>query len=98
MSSRALLLPAARARVSGAGAAGSEGWIEAQQAISRLEAARAPTVTALAGLDRLAIERAAGPTNSDQYRILIGADETAAALAEGQQAAIDRLRGALRPL
>lgn len=92
----AAALPSVRARVSGAGAAASESWIEAQQALSRLEAARADTVTALAEIDRLGIDRAALPTNAGDYQALLGALETAAGLAAAQQAEIDRLRNALR--
>jgi hypothetical protein len=51
-------LPAARSAVAGAGAAGGESWIEAQQALSRLEAARRATVQALADLDALALAEA----------------------------------------
>ena len=55
-------LPAAQAAASSAGAAGSDGWIEAQQALSRLESARARTTAAIADLDRLAVERARSGT------------------------------------
>ncbi len=55
-------LPAAEAAASRSGAAGSDSWIEAQQALSRLEAARARTTAALADLDRLAVERAGAGT------------------------------------
>ena len=92
------VLPAARARVRAAGAAASESWIEAQQAVSRLEAARALTVTALAQLDELAIERAARPTNAGQFQALLAAQEAAEELAQSQQAEIARLQAALRPV
>jgi hypothetical protein len=91
----AAILPQARANSAGAGAAGSESWIEAQQAISRLEAARAQTVSALADLDRLAIERATLPTNIEQFERLRTAIERTTALALGQQAEIDAFRGRL---
>jgi ABC-type transporter Mla subunit MlaD len=60
-------LPAARAAVAGAGSAGGESWIEAQQALSRLEAARGATAKALADLDALALAEA-------RRRPLSGAD------------------------
>ncbi len=48
----------ARALAGGLNAAvGSEGWAVAQRALSRAEAARAPTTLALAELDRLSIEQ-----------------------------------------
>jgi hypothetical protein len=51
-------LPAARAAVARAGGAGSDGWVEAQQAVSRTEAARATTTGALADLDALTLAEA----------------------------------------
>lgn len=47
-------LPAARAMVSKAGEAGSEPWVQAQQAVSALEADRARGRSGLADLDQLA--------------------------------------------
>lgn len=41
------------------GGVGSEAWIEAQTALSEVDTARARTATALAELERLAIDRAA---------------------------------------
>jgi hypothetical protein len=90
-------LPDARARAAAAGAATSEGWIQAQMALSRLEAARAPTVTALAQLDALIVARAGIPTNPDGLAALQDVMETAAELARGQQEAIDRIRASLSP-
>ncbi len=91
-------LPAARANVARAGAAGSDSWVEAQQAISRLEAARASTARALADLDRLSIERAARPTNAAQFAELLNALELVQSLAQAQYSDIDRLRGSLRQI
>jgi hypothetical protein len=51
-------LPAARAAVARAGGAGSDSWVEAQQAVSRAEAARATTTGALADLDALTMAEA----------------------------------------
>ncbi|MEO7828048.1 MAG: hypothetical protein ABIR60_13000 [Allosphingosinicella sp.] len=55
-------LPAAEATAGRAGATGSDSWIEAQQALSRLEAARARTTAAIADLDKLGLERASAGT------------------------------------
>jgi len=83
-------LPAAQAAAGAAGASGSDSWIEAQQALSRLEAARARTTAALADLDRLAVERAGagtlGPGDAERLR---RATEEMQALADSQA---DRLR------
>ncbi len=87
--------PAARAATAAAGSAGSESWIEAQQALSRLEAARAPTVTALADLDELRVRRANIPVNAGDFAALGAAIERADALARGQQEEIDRLRASI---
>lgn len=51
------LLPRAREAASGAGVEGSEGWIAAQQLLSALESARAPSTQALGELDALLAER-----------------------------------------
>jgi len=91
-------LPAARASVARAGAAGSDSWVEAQQAVSRLEAARAETAAAVTRLDTLSIERAARPTNPVDFQAVLGALEIAQSLADGQKAEIDSLRGRLRPI
>jgi hypothetical protein len=91
-------LPAARASVARAGAAGSDDWVEAQQAVSRLEGARAETAAAVTQLDALSIERAARPTNAADFQALLGALEIAQSLADGQKAEIDRLQGQLRPI
>jgi hypothetical protein len=90
-------LPDAQRAARAAGGAGSESWIAAQQEISRLEAARAPTVTALAELDRLGIERGNMPTAGTDLQALLSANEEAGALAAAQRAEIDRLSGALSP-
>ena len=82
----------AQAAAGAAGARGSESWIDAQEAISRLEAARAETTRALAELDGLAIERSDQPTNAGDHAALLAAIEQAEAIAAGQQGRIDRLR------
>jgi hypothetical protein len=51
-------LPAARSAAAAAGGPGGESWIAAQQALSRLEAARTTTTRALAELDAYAATEA----------------------------------------
>ena len=81
----------AEAAVRAAGAAGSDSWIEAEQAISRLEAARGETMQALAELDRLAAGRADMPTNRDDIEALNGMMAVVQDIADRQQARIGRL-------
>lgn len=88
-------LPATVRAVSASGAAGSEPWIEAQQALSRLEAARGPTEEALAQLDRLRSERARQPTDEADFASLLAAIETVESLAQGQRARLETLRARL---
>jgi len=78
--------------VARAGREGSDSWIEAQQAISRLEAARSYTTRAEADLDRLSLTRADLPTSAADQQALNAAIAEVAAIAAGQQARIDRLR------
>jgi len=83
-------MPAAHAAAARAGGSGSDSWVEAQQALSRVESARARTTAALADLDALAVERAAAGTLSqgDSERLSAATAEIQA-LADGQS---DRLR------
>lgn len=90
----AAALPAANAGVARAGAPASEGWIAAQQAVSQLEAARAPTVAALAELDRLAVVRA---DTADLPAIAPALAETRA-LADAQEREIAALQARISPL
>lgn len=90
-------LPEAVGLADAAGAPGSESWIEAQQALSRLEAARATTLDALTELDRLGLAgsengRTIGPGDFETLRV---AAEEARRLADSQQSELDRLRAAL---
>jgi hypothetical protein len=82
----------AEAAARAAGPAGSDSWIEAEQGISRLEAARGATMQALADLDRLASERADMPTNAADMDALTGMMAVVQDIADRQQARIDRLR------
>ena len=82
--------PAAQSASTAAGGAGSDSWIEAQQALSRLESARARTTAALADLDRLGVERAgAGTLGEGDAERLRAATAELQALADAQA---DRLR------
>jgi len=85
-------LPAAQSAASAAGAAGSDAWIEAQQALSRLETARARTTAAIADLDRLAVERVgAGTLGSGDSERLRRATGEMQALADAQADRLQRL-------
>ncbi|MGE0179412.1 MAG: hypothetical protein AB7O91_06290 [Sphingomonas sp.] len=74
------------------GRMGSESWISAQLALSRLEAARSNTTIALGALDRLATEHADLPTNADDYAFILEAKRELERLTAEQQARLDRLR------
>jgi hypothetical protein len=81
---------AARA-AAGAGPAGSNGWIAAQQALSRIEASRGRTSDAATELHQLALERADQAMSAADREALDGAIAEADRLVAGQQARIDRL-------
>ena len=85
-------LGAAAAAVGAAGPASPHSWVEAQQALSRLEAARGPTTTALSELDALAIGRAEVPTSSDDFAAIHAAIARVEGIAEAQQQRLDQLR------
>ena len=90
---RAYARAAPLARV--AGAVNSDSWIQAQEALSRAEVARVETTSALADLDRLAVERATVPTSDSDHQALIGAQQAAQALADDQQRRLEGLRSRL---
>ena len=79
------------------GGAGSESWVVAQQAISRIEEARAPTVEALADLDAVprAREESGTPTSSNDRAAIAAAVEEVRAIAARQQQDIAGLSGSL---
>jgi hypothetical protein len=85
--------------VAAAGPAGGEAWIEAQQALSRLEAARGATVRALADLDALALAEANKTTLSgadlERLRAAVAALQ---AIADRQHDEIAGLRARLSPI
>jgi hypothetical protein len=84
--------PAAEAAVTAAGGPGSDSWVEAQQALSRLEAERTRTTAALADLDALAVDRAKAGTLSpaDGERLRTAMAEIQA-LADAQAERLERL-------
>lgn len=92
----AAALPQAERRAASAGAPSSDAWVEAQQELSRLEAARARTAEALAELDALGLRPAAGPAvNEEDYAAILAAAGEVQALARAQDEAIARVSGQL---
>ena len=91
-------LGGANAAVARAGEAGSEGWVEAQLAVSRLEATRTATTRALAELDQIALTRAQVATSREDFAAIEAALAQVEAMAETQQQRWDRLRGQLAAL
>ena len=89
------ILSGARTRIARAGTSGSDAWVAAQQDVSRLEAARAPTIDALAALEALVLARSNLGANDADRMSAIAAAEDVRRLAEGQQAEIDRLSASL---
>lgn len=86
-------LAAAQPLAARAGTRGSESWIAAQQAISRVEAARAATTRALGDLDQFAAEQARqGPLATADYQRLTEATGRVQAQADRQRQAVERLR------
>lgn len=83
---------AAASAARAAGPRGSENWVVAQQAISRLEASRAQATAALADLNQLRLERADLPTSEEDQAALETAIAFGDRIAAEQQARLDRLR------
>jgi hypothetical protein len=90
-------LAAAQPLAARAGAAGSESWVAAEQAASRVQAARSRTVDALADLDAIAIRLAAArpPASQADIAAAAAAAETVQALSNRHQEALDALRARL---
>lgn len=82
---------AARA-LSRSGAEGSDSWVEAQMALSRIETARGRTDAAAAELHQIAVARAAEPTSPGDQAALQAAIEEADGIVAAQQARVNRLR------
>lgn len=87
------------AAASGA-AAGSEPWIDAQQALSGIETARGDSISALATMDSLLVERldaiAAGKAQGGETELRAAQSEIGA-IVDRQNARLDALKGALSP-
>lgn len=74
-------------------AEGSDAWLDAQTALSTVESLRAPTLTGLAALEELAIER--GKAGEPPYPALDSAIAAADAMAKAQSDRIQALEAAL---
>ena len=90
-------LAKARDAAAGAGAAGSDGWIAAHAAVSRVEAARAEVVTALAELDGLIVERARQPTSAGDLAMVNAALADVQAIVDRQGKELEAVRSSLSP-
>ena len=84
-------LPAAERATAHVGPAESDSWVEAQQAISRLQASRGRTDEAAAELHQLRLARAGQPTSATDLAALDAAIEEVGALVERQQGQLDRI-------
>ncbi|MEA3003314.1 MAG: hypothetical protein QOH81_2102 [Sphingomonadales bacterium] len=89
--------PAAETAVARAGPVGSDSWLQAQQAVSRAQAAQAETVRVLAELDRYGVDRAHARalSASDLQRLQTATAEVQRRVDAGH-AEIVRLQAALR--
>jgi hypothetical protein len=87
----ALALPAVRA----AGPVGSDSWVQAQEAISRVEAARIGTSGALSDLDLLVAEQSDEPTNNAFWANLQAARQAAERLVADQRRRLDQLKSSV---
>jgi hypothetical protein len=88
------VLPEARSAADRAGAPESESWIEAQQALSRLEAAGAVSGKALADLDALAMaEEQARRVSAGDLARLQAAIAMAQAVVDSQGSEVARIKG-----
>jgi hypothetical protein len=85
------LLPRAQQAASGAGAEGSESWTTAEQLLSALEAARAPSTRALGELDALLAERVNGG-KEDGLAELQAADAQVSSIVDSQQSQLAAIR------
>lgn len=84
-------LPAAERATANPGAEGSDSWIEAQQAISRLEAARGRTTGAATELHQLRLARTAQASSAADLAAIDAAIAEVEAIAERQQQQMDRI-------
>lgn len=91
-------LAAARDAVAKAGAAQSEGWVEAERALSRAEAARAGTTTALADLAALSLAEAGRAANPADREAIEAAIAEVQAITDRQTERLDGLKASLSAL
>lgn len=92
----ATAIDAAAKAASSAGAAGSESWVLAQQAVSRAESARAPTLDALSDLSALTIETAQRRANHEDAQALQDALHAVQEIADRQAARINGVGASLK--
>lgn len=82
-------------RVRAGGAVGSDGWVQAQEAMSRVEAARNATSAALADLDRFVTDQADEPVNDAVWGEVLAARDAAQALVNEQGRRLGALRSSI---
>ena len=87
----------ALSQVRGAGPSGSDSWIEAQAAITRVEAARRITAAAAGDLDALLIAQAPDPISPADHQALLDSREAVLAISAEQERRLDSLKGSLSP-
>jgi hypothetical protein len=90
-------VPATQRAIRSAGKAGSDSWVEAQQALSRLETARTQTTVSAADLNTLLRSKMEAPTPPAQADIdaINAALEQVRALSDAQDQVLGRLSAAL---
>lgn len=81
--------------VARAGPSGADSWVGAQEALTRLEAARGDTPAALSALDRLGTEHSDQPTSPGDFAAIQAATAEADRIAGAQNARIAALRARL---
>lgn len=82
-------------RVRGTGGTGSDSWVQAQEAISRVEAARNISSGALADYDTWLVELSDEPVNAELWAELAQAREAIAALVGEQDRRLDGLKASV---
>ena len=86
-------IAAAERAAARSGAEGSDTWIEAQQALSRVEAARGDTTNAATELHQLRLERTGTATSAADLALIDDAIAQAEALSARQEARVARIEG-----
>lgn len=87
--------PGTVAAVSRAGAPGSDSWVSAQVALSRLETSRGDTSAALAALAQLSTDRSEEPTSAADFAAIEAAIANVGGIVQGQEAQLEQLRDRL---